>query len=230
MKILAIGDPHGKLPKGLNGIIQKEKIDVIICVGDIPLTPRNPSEAKSWVGFRRKADKSYGDVVGKLCSFGLPVLTLMGNMYTRGTGGRLTRRIFKRHKNLHHKRTGKLRLGGIDFVFFDVIWEKSTTRLGVEKLKKKWIITGKSRKRRLNKILKAVKNPIVISHSPPFGVLDKITSGEHVGSEILLKAIKKYGPRLVLCGHIHESAGEKKMGKTKVINLGCCGSYMVLEI
>ena len=229
MKILAIGDPHGKLPRGLNGIIKREKIDVIVCVGDIPLTPKNPSEEKSWVGFRRKADKSYGDVVKKLCSFGLPVLILRGNMYLHDTGDRLTKRIFKRYKNLHHKRTGRFSLDGMDFVFLDMIWEKSTTRLGGRKMKKSRQITAESRKRRLNEILKNNKDAIIISHSPPFGVLDKITSGEHVGSEILLKAIEKHDPRLVLCGHIHEAKGEKKVGKTQIINLGCSGSYKILE-
>jgi len=33
MKILAIGNPHGKLPKNLDSIIKKNKIEIIICVG-----------------------------------------------------------------------------------------------------------------------------------------------------------------------------------------------------
>lgn len=65
---------------------------------------------------------------------------------------------------------------------------------------------------------------------PPFKILDKINSGKHVGSKILIKLIKKYYPKIVLCGHIHEAKGERRVGKTRVINLGCCGDYKILEI
>jgi predicted phosphodiesterase len=35
MKILALGDPHGKLPKNINSISKKNKIDLILITGDI---------------------------------------------------------------------------------------------------------------------------------------------------------------------------------------------------
>jgi len=36
MKILAIGDFHGEFPSKLNKIIDKEKIDLVISLGDYP--------------------------------------------------------------------------------------------------------------------------------------------------------------------------------------------------
>jgi Icc-related predicted phosphoesterase len=54
-------------------------------------------------------------------------------------------------------------------------------------------------------------------------------TGEHLGSEAVLRAIEQKRPRLALCGHIHESWGERStIGPTVVINLGPQGT--VLEI
>jgi len=36
MKILVVGDFHGKFPRGLNSIVKNKKIDVVVSVGDYP--------------------------------------------------------------------------------------------------------------------------------------------------------------------------------------------------
>lgn len=76
---------------------------------------------------------------------------------------------------------------------------------------------------------------ILLVHQPPFKILDTVGrdapknwQGKHAGSEIILSYIKRKQPGYVLCGHIHESHGERKIGKTKIINLGMQG-YRVLE-
>lgn len=227
MKILVIGDPHGKLPKGLNNIVKKNGIEVIICTGDIPFTPKNPTDPKSWKGVTRKANKSYGEIIKKLCSYNLPVLTLIGNMYSRGKSLKLTKRIFNKYKNIFNKRVGKININEQNFIFFDMLWEKHAFR---KKGSEKFLNPNKSREKRLNHLLNSHKDSIVISHSPPFECLDKIHSGKHVGSKILLKAIKKHKPKYVFCGHIHEAKGKKKIGKTTVYNVGSCGDYVVVDI
>jgi Icc-related predicted phosphoesterase len=51
--------------------------------------------------------------------------------------------------------------------------------------------------------------------------VDRSGSGEHLGSEAVRRAIEERRPRLVLCGHIHESWGEEATaGSTRVVNLG----------
>ena len=221
IKILAIGDPHGKLPKNLSSIIKKSKIDLIICVGDIPPVPvnfrKNNKTGSFSPAFKKMADKSYKTIIKRLCSYKIPVLTLRGNMYLGGEHNKFTKRIFNKYKNLHHKRTGKSKINGIDFVFFDMIWEPHYVRSTFQKSQAR---SNSSREKKINKLLKGNKGAIILSHSPPHKVLDKTTSGKHIGSKILLRAIKKHKPKLVLCGHIHEAKGEKKIGKTKVINLG----------
>ena len=51
-----------------------------------------------------------------------------------------------------------------------------------------------------------------------------------MGSKIILSAIKRHKPKLVLCGHIHEAKGKAKIGKTKVYNLGWHGDYAVFDV
>ncbi len=48
---------------------------------------------------------------------------------------------------------------------------------------------------------------VLVTHGPPFGVLDKISSGESVGCEELLVAVRRVRPRLHVFGHIHSEHG-----------------------
>ncbi len=76
----------------------------------------------------------------------------------------------------------------------------------------------------LNDLLKntSIKNSILVSHTPPFGVLDHATrfGSKHVGSHAVRKFIDEKKPILVLCGHVHSHGGcISKIDKTTVINL-----------
>ncbi len=69
-------------------------------------------------------------------------------------------------------------------------------------------------------------------HAPPYGsaldlapelTADLVQAADrkiHVGSRAVEKMIKKYQPLMGLHGHIHESRGVQKLGKTTVINPG----------
>ena len=62
---------------------------------------------------------------------------------------------------------------------------------------------------------------VLISHSPPKGVLDISSDGRSLGSETVREVIGVKKPRLVVCGHIHGSAGQTaRLGPTNVINAG----------
>ena len=62
---------------------------------------------------------------------------------------------------------------------------------------------------------------ILVLHSPPKGIVDRTSSGHSVGSVAIFDAIERIQPRLAVCGHIHDSWGERGMiGKTEVANLG----------
>jgi uncharacterized protein len=67
---------------------------------------------------------------------------------------------------------------------------------------------------------------VPVVHSPPHGHVD---GDRHLGSEAILRAIEDKQPRLVVCGHIHESAGEEsRVGPSRVLNLGPAGTVIEL--
>jgi Icc-related predicted phosphoesterase len=82
------------------------------------------------------------------------------------------------------------------------------------------------------------KNFIFLTHYTPYGIFDKVNfkqspmHGKHVGWLPYNDVIKKYHPLLVLCGHMHEYQGAKKLGKTTIINPGPAsnGKAAVIEI
>ncbi len=62
---------------------------------------------------------------------------------------------------------------------------------------------------------------VLVSHQPPVKTkCDRIFSGKHVGSIAVRRFIEKYQPIVCFTGHIHESAGIDKIGKTYIINPG----------
>lgn len=62
---------------------------------------------------------------------------------------------------------------------------------------------------------------ILVSHSPPQGIVDRDSRGQHLGSEAVHRAIEQKSPRLVVCGHIHGSWREQaELGTTTVVNAG----------
>lgn len=69
---------------------------------------------------------------------------------------------------------------------------------------------------------------ILITHSPPHGVLDKCLNG-NVGSKTLLEAIERIKPKLHIFGHIHECGGSKLLYKHEGPNTWCVNASIVNE-
>ncbi len=62
---------------------------------------------------------------------------------------------------------------------------------------------------------------VLVVHSPPFGFGDVTSAGQHVGSRAVLEAVEAKSPKLVLCGHIHDSwRARETVGDSLVANLG----------
>jgi Icc-related predicted phosphoesterase len=62
---------------------------------------------------------------------------------------------------------------------------------------------------------------VLVSHSPPAGVLDASSDGRSLGSQAVRETILGNKPNLVVCGHIHGSATQiDRIGDTTVINAG----------
>jgi Icc-related predicted phosphoesterase len=63
---------------------------------------------------------------------------------------------------------------------------------------------------------------ILITHGPPFGVLDCCDDGRAVGCDDLLAAVKRIKPKIHVFGHIHHGYGMVEIGGTKFVNASVC--------
>jgi len=104
--------------------------------------------------------------------------------------------------------------------------KKPKTEDEKERLKEMSLRNQMAEKKFLKILKNTSKNRIFIFHYPPKGVFDKIKDiknpyhGKSAGVDFFTSAIKKYEPKLVLCGHMHEYQGKKKLGKSLVVNPG----------
>jgi Icc-related predicted phosphoesterase len=71
---------------------------------------------------------------------------------------------------------------------------------------------------------------VLFSHSLPRGAVDRSSRGQRLGSVAVRDAIQRRRPRLVVCGHIHASAGEHVLlDGIPVVNAGPAGVEWELE-
>jgi 3',5'-cyclic AMP phosphodiesterase CpdA len=63
---------------------------------------------------------------------------------------------------------------------------------------------------------------ILVTHGPPYGHVDALPSGRHVGDVDLAAAIAAVKPRLHVCGHIHQGYGTSQIGGTTCVNASIC--------
>jgi Icc-related predicted phosphoesterase len=59
---------------------------------------------------------------------------------------------------------------------------------------------------------------VLITHGPPYGILDRVFDGQVVGCEELLIKVQEIKPRLHIFGHIHEDRGIKEIAGTLFMN------------
>jgi Icc-related predicted phosphoesterase len=74
---------------------------------------------------------------------------------------------------------------------------------------------------------------ILVSHTPPYSsACDRLRSGLLAGSAAVRAFIEKRQPDICICGHIHESRAQDRIGKTLVINPGTvqAGGYVLLRL
>jgi Icc-related predicted phosphoesterase len=68
---------------------------------------------------------------------------------------------------------------------------------------------------------------ILITHSPPYGILD-LVEGNNVGCEELASALKRVRPKVHVFGHIHEGYGLEERDGTIYVNASLNNSYYQL--
>jgi len=164
------------------------------------------------------------------------------------------KRFLRRFNNFKGITYSKTRFKGFGFIGFggymdiDAYFNTDDLRYQTKPMVRKRLkIYARMRKRFFRLLSEAYKgdknkdNKIFVFHYPPTGVFDIIKGGwkgnpmkgKSSGVRFYKEAIKRYKPRLVLCGHMHEYSGFKKMnnGKTLVVNPGDAGEgkYAIVE-
>ncbi len=65
---------------------------------------------------------------------------------------------------------------------------------------------------------------ILITHGPPFGILDRTTDGANAGCPKLLEIVQARKPKIHIFGHIHEGYGMREINGTVFINASLCNA------
>lgn len=79
------------------------------------------------------------------------------------------------------------------------------------------------------KEIKKGEKVVLITHAPPYGTKVDVIAREHRGNKAITRFINDVHPIVVVCGHLHETAGKiDKRGNTIIINPGPRGK--IIEI
>ncbi len=270
MKILVVGDVHGKIEK-LKKRIPKEDFDFVIGVGDYAgidewypyikytfhLKDRKKAKSpKEFFGKKRFKDLTKKDfesgkrVLLFLDGLGKPGLFVFGNgddewydyPFSKGLmkAKKSIKNFLKKIKNIkemnYKVRTGK----GISFLGFGGYLDISANAKGRDKEWQKRVDKRDEKaERKMNSLVKKlIGKSIFILHYPPQGIFDIIRDkknpfdGGSSGITFFRKSILKKKPFLVLCGHMEEYQGKKKLGKSLVVNPGegSKGKFVIVDI
>jgi Icc-related predicted phosphoesterase len=70
-----------------------------------------------------------------------------------------------------------------------------------------------------------INTDILITHGPPYGILDLSVGKDHAGCQALYERVRVIKPKLHVFGHIHEAYGKQQGGKqqsTIFVNASTC--------
>lgn len=191
MKLLLCSDIHCDLAAAQSIVDRSNDVDVVIVAGDLG-------------NVRRGLDRT----IGVLRNIDRPTVLVPGNAESDGE----LRHECRDWPNGHALHGACIAIDGIEF--FGIGGGIPVTPFG------SWSfdLTEDDAAQLLSN---CPDNAIVVSHSPPKGAVDVSSSGRSLGSTALRQTIERTHPRLVVCGHIHDSAGRHEMiGDTPVVNAG----------
>jgi Icc-related predicted phosphoesterase len=129
--------------------------------------------------------------------------------------GLLTAEIFK-SRGIHYLRDSSVTLDGT--VIYGSPWQPFFNG---------WAFNVEKEEDLYTKFREAPTNTdILITHGPPWGVLDRNKAGLPCGSTALRDRILEINPILFVCGHIHESRGVSVLGETRCVNASCVDTHL----
>jgi Icc-related predicted phosphoesterase len=204
MLIIAFGDVHME-PERAERIPEIRRADCVVVNGDLTIRGGR-SDARLVVdALSALNDKVYAHI-GNMDEGDVDVMFTEMGMNLNGRGVLLGD-------------VGLFGLGGSPPTPFDTPSEFSERELGAT-LEKAY------------EDVKEARIKILFSHPPPIDTaLDRIHSGQHVGSSAVREFLEAADCNACVCGHIHEAAGTDRVGSTLVLNPGMLakGGYARLE-
>ena len=200
-KILAISDVHGEENENLYTYLNNNDIDLVLVLGDI--TDFGPLDF-------------VGPFLEKIADCGVDVIAIPGNCDPKGICNAINEVSFCLHNNIIAYGDAILfGYGGSNETPFNTPGEIQDNKIygDVFELLANYDYVYND---------KVPKVKILVTHAPPYNTeADKIESGDHVGSQGILKSIHEFEPQINVCGHIHEAKSLSKIGiTTDVANPG----------
>ncbi len=253
MKILAVGDFHGKFPNKIKKYANY--VDYIFCTGDLSDRKerkyifKHMDELESGIPLiefvsehklSRLIDEnimSMEYVVNKLDELEKLIYIVPGN--SDFTKLRIKNKVEKDYGFKMNCKTleGMIeKTNNLNLMFYSIKRIKNFDLIGFSDynyLKKPFeVLERKFAKTRKNKT-------ILLTHETPYKIkLDKVNypgspaHGKNIGKKEYNKIIKKYNPLIHICGHMHENQGETKIKRTKIINpgYGGIGEFAIIDM
>lgn len=200
-KILAISDVHGEENENLYTYLNNNDINLVLVLGDI--TDFGPLDF-------------VGPFLEKIADCGVDVIAIPGNCDPKGICNAINEVSFCLHNNIIAYGDAILfGYGGSNETPFNTPGEIQDNKIygDVFELLANYDYVYND---------KVPKVKILVTHAPPYNTeADKIESGDHVGSQGILKSIHEFEPQINVCGHIHEAKSLSKIGiTTDVANPG----------
>ena len=200
MKLLLFSDLHRDATAARRLVEQAPAFDVIVGAGDFATVRRG-----------------LGDVIGILKAIEQPIVLVAGNSETPEE----LREACASWKNAHVLHGSGVVLEGIPF--FGLGGAVPVTPFG------SWSF-DLTEEQASELLAQCPERAVLVTHSPPKGALDVSSSGRSLGSVAVREVVERRRPRLVVCGHIHQSGGnEARLGESAVVNAGPDGYSWTLD-
>jgi putative phosphoesterase len=207
LRIFAFTDFHGNLEafQRARQAIANEKPDIVLVAGDV--ANHDGERAKRFLTDLAEAGSPVYFVPGNMD--GIDLITWMGSENVHGLHGRCE----------YWENVGFIGLGGSPHGAFTTPIEYSEE------------VAAEVLERALRNCHGG--NLILVSHCPPKDTkIDRILTGQHIGSISVRKFVERTRPTLVVSGHVHEARGTDKIGGTVLVNTGTAksGNYARINI
>jgi len=200
MKIVFISDTHNKhndlTSKGMGNILGSG--DSLVHAGDCTSMGKT-HEIKNFLDWFSNTDFTHKVFIAGNHDFGFEEQSDIAPEY--------------KEKGVYYLCDSSVVIEGLKFYgspwqpeFYD--WAFNLPRNGIE-LEQKW-----------NQI--PMDTDVLITHGPPFGIMDVTPSGQRVGCELLYWSTFKVKPKIHVWGHIHHSYGQKNIDGIEFLNAATC--------